>query len=72
MESVFLTIKFVLLVAMEFFVIGVLGIALILGLYQIVRDKVRESRLLDQVASETHPATKQAQKLSLPLHARRR
>jgi hypothetical protein len=60
MESVFLTIKFVLLVAMEFFVIGVLGIALILGVYQVVRDKVRESRLLDQVASQTHPATKQA------------
>jgi hypothetical protein len=45
---------------MEFFVIGVLGIALILGVYQVVRDKVRESRLLDQVASQTHPATKQA------------
>jgi hypothetical protein len=60
MESVFLTIKFVLLVAMEFFVIGVLGIALILGVYQIVRDKVRESRLLDQAASQTHPVTKQA------------
>jgi hypothetical protein len=60
MESVFVSAKFALFVAMEVFVIGTLGAALILGLYQIVRDKVRESRLLDQVTPETQPIHKQA------------
>jgi hypothetical protein len=60
MESTFLTIKFVLFVAMEIFVIGALGAVLVMGLYQVVRDKVRESRLLDQVAPEASPAPKQA------------
>ena len=60
MESTFLAIKFVLFVAMEILVIGTLGAVLIMGLYQIVRDKVRESRLLDQVAPEASPAPKQA------------
>jgi hypothetical protein len=60
MENVFLSVKFVLLVAMEVFVIGTLGAAMIAGLYQIVRDKVRESRLLDQVTPETQPMHKQA------------
>jgi hypothetical protein len=60
MENVFLSAKFALFVIMEVFVIGTLGAALIAGLYQIVRDRVRESRLLDQVTSETQPAHKQA------------
>jgi hypothetical protein len=60
MESVFASAKFVLFVAMEIFVIGTLGAALIAGLYQIVRDGVRESQLLDQVAPETQPLHKQA------------
>jgi hypothetical protein len=60
MESVFLTIKFALFLAMELFVVGALGAVLILGLYQIVRDKVRESRLLDQVSQDSRPAQKQA------------
>ena len=60
MENVFLSAKFVLFVVMEVFVIGTLGVALIAGLYQIVRDRVRESRILDQVTPETQPAHKQA------------
>jgi hypothetical protein len=56
MESIFLTIKFVLFLAMELFVVGTLGAVLILGLYQIVRDKIRESRLLDQISQEPRPA----------------
>jgi len=44
MESTMLTVKFVLFLAMELFVIGVLGAVLIAGLYQIVRDKVRKQR----------------------------
>ncbi len=60
MESVFASAKFVLFVAMEVFVIGTLGAALIAGLYQIVRDRVRESQLLDQVTPETQPLHKQA------------
>ena len=57
MESVMLTIKFVLFLAMEVFVIATMVSALILGLYQIVRDKVRESRRLDEVVPETNPIT---------------
>ena len=60
MESIFLTLKFVLFLAMELFVVGVLGAALIAGLYQIVRDKIQESRLLDEVTEvtpETLPET---------------
>lgn len=41
MESIFLTVKFGLFLAMELFVVAAIGAALIAGLYQIVRDKVR-------------------------------
>lgn len=56
MESIMMTVKFVLLLAMEVFVVATLVGALIAGLYQIVRDKIRESRRLDEVAPETLPA----------------
>jgi hypothetical protein len=42
---------------MEVFVVATLVGALIAGLYQIVRDKVRESRRLDEVVPETLPTT---------------
>ena len=38
MESIMLTVKFVLFLAMELFVIGTLGAALIAGMVQAVRD----------------------------------
>jgi len=56
MESIILTVKFALFLAMEVFVVVTLVGALIAGMYQIVRDKIRESRLLDGVAPETSPA----------------
>lgn len=57
MESIMLTVKFVLFLAMEVFVVATVVGALILGLYQIVRDKVRESRRLDEVVPESLPTT---------------
>jgi hypothetical protein len=57
MESIILTVKFALFLAMEVFVVATLVGALIAGLYQIVRDKVRESRRLDEVVPETLPTT---------------
>jgi hypothetical protein len=60
MESVMLTIKFALFLAMEVFVIATMVSALILGLYQIVKDKVRESRILDEIAPETNPMSPSA------------
>jgi hypothetical protein len=41
MESIFLTVKFGLFLAMTLFVVGAMGAALIAGLYQIVRDRIR-------------------------------
>ena len=57
MESVMLTVKFAIFLAMEVFVVATMVGALILGVYQIVKGKVRESRLLDEIASETSPAS---------------
>jgi hypothetical protein len=51
-----LTIKFGVFLALEFFSFGVLGVALIAGLYQIVQDKVCESRRLDGVTPKVRPA----------------
>lgn len=41
MESIFLTVKFVLFLAMTLFVVGTIGAALVTGLYQIVRSRAR-------------------------------
>jgi hypothetical protein len=57
MENTMLTVKFALFLAMEVFVVATLVGALIAGLYQVVRDKVRESRRVDEVVSETLPTT---------------
>jgi hypothetical protein len=58
MESMMLTIKFVVFLALELFVLGALGAALMAGVHQIVRDKVRESRRLDEVTPKVRPATR--------------
>jgi type II secretory pathway component PulK len=42
--------------AMEVLAIAVVGTIVVVGLYQIVRDRIRESRKLDEVAQETLPA----------------
>jgi hypothetical protein len=60
MDSIMLSVKFVVFLALELFVLGVLGAALIAGVYQVVRDKVRESRRLDGVTPEARPATRHA------------
>ena len=52
MENVLLTIKSLMFLALELSVFVVIGAVLVAGLYQIVRDKVRESRRRDQVAPE--------------------
>jgi hypothetical protein len=57
MDTIMSIIKFLELFALESFVLIVMGAVLIAWLYQIVRDKVRESRRLDEVASETNSMT---------------
>jgi hypothetical protein len=52
MESVALTIKFALFLAMEAFVVATVGAVLIAGLYQVIKDTVRESHHLDEIALE--------------------
>lgn len=60
METTMLGIKYVVFLALEVFVFAVMGAALIAGLYQIVGDKIRESRRLDEVALETPQAASTA------------
>jgi len=55
MESILWTVKAVMFLIMEAFVVGVMGAVLIAGVYEVVRDKIRESRVLDQVTPETLP-----------------
>ena len=43
MEAVMLSIKYVVFLALEVFVVGVVGVTLIAGLYQLVRDQVRSA-----------------------------
>ncbi len=50
MEKVMLAIKAIEFLLIEFSVLAVFGAVLAAGLYQIVRDKVSESRRCDQVA----------------------
>lgn len=52
MENLALTIKYIEFLALELSVIVVVGIVVGAGVYQIVRDKVREARRSDQVALE--------------------
>ena len=44
MENILWTTKFVLFLAMEAFVVGTLGATLIAGLYEIVRDTIKQGR----------------------------
>ena len=52
MESIMLTIKFALFYGFEVFVIAVMAGATIMGLYQIVRNRTRESHTL--ILTETY------------------
>jgi hypothetical protein len=54
MESIMLAVKFVLFYGMQAVVIAVVGVTLIAGLYQLVRDKVRAARVpTPQAVEET-------------------
>ncbi|MBU0704846.1 MAG: hypothetical protein KKC18_13370 [Chloroflexi bacterium] len=55
MESILWTIKGAMFLIIEAFIVGVVGTVLIVGVYEVVRDKIRESRILDQVTPETLP-----------------
>jgi hypothetical protein len=58
MESILWTAKFVVFLAIELFVIGTLGAVLIAGLVQVIKNKISESRYLDEIASKAHPVTR--------------
>ncbi len=60
MENVMLTIKYLMFLFMEVSVFVVIGAVLVAGLYQIVRDKVRESRQVDQVAPAARAISRQS------------
>lgn len=60
METTMLSIKYVMFLAMEVFIFIVMAGALIAGLYQVIRDRVRESRRLGEAAPVTPPATSTA------------
>jgi len=60
MENILWTVKAVMFLIMEAFLVGVIGVVLMVGLYEIVRDKIRSSRLLDEVAPETIPTARKA------------
>jgi S-adenosylmethionine/arginine decarboxylase-like enzyme len=55
MEGIALGAKYAIFLAMELFVVGMLGAAVIAGLYHVVRERIREARRLDQVLAETKP-----------------
>ena len=52
MESTMLTAKFVLFLALEVFVVATVGAVLILGLYRMAKDRVRESGYLSEIVPE--------------------
>jgi hypothetical protein len=52
MESVMLAIKFVMFVAMQVTVLAVIGAVVVAAVYQIVCNKVRESRQRDEITTE--------------------
>jgi hypothetical protein len=58
MEGTFLAVKMVMFLAMELFVIGTLGAALIAGLVQVIKSKISESRYLDEIAPKAHTVTR--------------
>jgi hypothetical protein len=60
METAMLTGKFLIMLALEAIVaVLVLGV-LVAGVYQIVRDKVRQARHIDEVAPAARPVRSRA------------
>jgi uncharacterized membrane protein YozB (DUF420 family) len=56
METAMLTGKYLIFLAMEVIVAALIVAALVAGIYQIVREKVRQARRVDAVAPATRPA----------------
>ena len=52
MDSTVLTVKFVLILAMEVFVVAAMGAMLALGLYRLLRQRYRKLRALKPPAPE--------------------
>ena len=50
MENILLAVKFAEFLAFELSVFAVIGAIVVAGLYQIVQDKVNESRRYDRIA----------------------
>jgi len=50
MENILLAVKFAGFLAFELSVLIVIGASVVAGVYQIVQDKVNESRRYDQIA----------------------
>ncbi len=57
MEAVMLSIKYVVLLALEVFVVGVVGLTLIAGLYQLIRDQARSALIKVRESHVSAPAT---------------
>ena len=55
MESVVLSFKYGIMAAFEIFVLLALVVSFILGTYQIIRDKVEETRRVDQIPTDILP-----------------
>jgi hypothetical protein len=53
MESIMLAIKYVIFFGMQAVVLGVVGITVLAGLYQLVRDKVQARRVLTAELAHT-------------------
>jgi Na+-translocating ferredoxin:NAD+ oxidoreductase RnfG subunit len=54
MENIMLTVKFAMFYGMQLVVVAIVGVTLIAGVYQLVRDKVSEARRHDQTAPKAH------------------
>jgi hypothetical protein len=58
MDAVMLTLKYLLFLAMEAFVVATIAAVFIVGVYQIVKDKILEARRLDEVGLEGTGSTR--------------
>ena len=52
-ETVMLSVKYVMFLAMELFVFAIFGAILVAGLHKMVQDKIEKMRQLDQILPET-------------------
>lgn len=55
-ETVMLSAKYVMFLAMELFVFALFGAILVAGLHKMVQDKIEKMRQLDEIVPET-PST---------------